>query len=156
MSRAQAALEALQQKSAKASVAVGDSSAATATLEAEEAKTGGTGSDSAWEELKEEISRVSSLAARHLANDGVLQNQGEKQVLIVSESLEKVLESPEIQSAFKKWGKTYGALSVVQGDRPVTAESDSGIAGDSSTIEAPQVIRDAEEIFRAKAHRKQS
>ena len=156
MSRAQAALEALQQKSAKASVAVaGDSSAATATLEAEEVKTGGTGSDSAWEELKEEISRVSSLAARHLANDGVLQNQGEKQVLIVSESLEKVLESPEIQSAFKKWGKTHGTLSVVQGDRPVTTESDSEIAGESS-IEAPQVIRDAEEIFRAKAHRKQS
>ncbi len=156
MSRAQAALEALQQKSAKASVAVGDSPVATATLEAEEVTTGAAGSDSAWEDLKEEISRVSSLAARHLANDGVLQNQGEKQVLIVSESLEKVLESPEIQSAFKKWGKTYGALSVVQGDRPVTAESDSEIAGESSTIEAPQVIRDAEEIFRAKAHRKQS
>ncbi|MGB1072207.1 MAG: DNA polymerase III subunit gamma/tau, partial [Planctomycetota bacterium] len=87
MSRAQAALEALQQKSAKASVAVGDSPVATATLEAEEVTTGAAGSDSAWEDLKEEISRVSSLAARHLANDGVLQNQDEKQVLIVSESL---------------------------------------------------------------------
>ena len=156
MSRAQAALEALQQKSAKASVAVVDSPVATATLESEEATTGGAGSDSAWEELKDEISRVSSLAARHLSNDGVLQNQGEKQVLIVSESLEKVLESPEIQSAFKKWGKTHGALSVVQGDRPGTGERDSEIAGKPSSIEAPQVIRDAEEIFRAKAHRKQS
>jgi len=156
MSRAQAALEALQQKSAKSSVAVVDSPVATATLESEEATTGGAGSDSAWEELKDEISRVSSLAARHLSNDGFLQNQGEKQVLIVSESLEKGLESPEIQSAFKKWGKTHGALSVVQGDRPGTGESDSEIAGKPSSIEAPQVIRDAEEIFRAKAHRKQS
>ena len=156
MSRAQAALEALQNKSASAPVDAGDSSVATATLETEVETTVGDKSDSAWEELKEEISKVSSLAARHLTNDGTLQKQGEKQVLIVSESLEKVLESPEIQSAFKKWGKTHGALSVVQGDRPVTAESDSGIAGESSTIEAPQVIRDAEEIFRAKAHRKQS
>ncbi|MGB1072012.1 MAG: hypothetical protein ACPG1Z_10120, partial [Planctomycetota bacterium] len=122
----------------------------------EVATTVGDKSDSAWEELKEEISKVSSLAARHLTNDGTLQKQGEKQVLIVSESLEKVLESPEIQSAFKKWGKTHGALSVERGERPVTTGGDSVIAGESSNVEAPQVIRDAEEIFRAKAHRKQS
>ena len=156
MSRAQAALEALQNKSASAPVDAGGASVATATLETEVATTVGDKSDSAWEELKEEISKVSSLAARHLTNDGTLQKQGEKQVLIVSESLEKVLESPEIQSAFKKWGKTHGALSVERGERPVTTGGDSVIAGESSNVEAPQVIRDAEEIFRAKAHRKQS
>lgn len=156
MSRAQAALEALQNKSASAPVDAGGASVATATLETEVATTVGDKSGSAWEELKEEISKVSSLAARHLTNDGTLQKQGEKQVLIVSESLEKVLESPEIQSAFKKWGKTHGALSVERGERPVTTGGDSVIAGESSNVEAPQVIRDAEEIFRAKAHRKQS
>lgn len=155
VSRAQAALEALQQKSPTSSVAPGDAPVATATMEVEETPTP-TDSSAAWEELKEEISKVSSLASRHLSNDGHLRNQGDGWELLVSESLEKVLESPEIQSVFKRWSKAHGALTVIQGERPAQERPGPAISGESTEIEAPQVIREAEEIFRSKAHRKQS
>ena len=156
MSRAQAALEALQKKDSAATESESGSAVATATVEVEVEEISTPDTDTIWNELKDGVAKVSSLTARHLTNDGHLQKQGEGWSLVVSESLEKVLESPEIQAVFKRWTKAHGNLEVVQGARPEGHSAGSVHPGETEDEEPPKVIRDAEEIFRAKAHRKQN
>lgn len=153
MSRAQAALEALQQKSG--GPAQLPQSGGTAVLEpvtTEPPSEPSAMRGMAFDDLNEKVSNVSSLTARHLTTEGHLQSTEEGWVLIVSESLGKVLDSPEIRSAFKVWEKAHGSLSIRQGERPKEESEQSASAG----VETPKVISEAEEIFRAKAHRKKT
>ncbi|OUU24160.1 MAG: hypothetical protein CBC13_04020 [Planctomycetia bacterium TMED53] len=155
-SRAQAALDALKAKPAAASEDHDIKSKISPEDYSEPAVVSSEPSDSqgtdAFEDLVARVAKISSLTARHLSNDGHLLRATSGWRFIVSESLEKVIDSPEVTKVLNEWQKVHGEITIEQGDRPrPSIETDSG-----EGVEAPQVIREAEEIFRAKAHRKQN
>lgn len=104
-----------------------------------------------FEQLVQLVSSESSILARRLRSEGVLEKMGSGWQLSASEVLQQELQSKTAMGLLEKWQREHGELTITVSE-VVTSEDVRETADPAAEGAAkPDIIHQAEEIFSSKA-----